>query len=114
MDRYTGDSNNHTQDGEDVTEGSFNEEIASEVMEPDMIDDEEVQEHNDQDVKNVYGWIAIALSVVSFFFVPILFAGAGVILGFIARNKDATILGNTAITIGVVSVLIRLFIMPLI
>lgn len=94
-----------------VLDDSYQEETAAEIVDPDISED---KSDNDADVNNVYGWIAIALSVVSFFFIPILFAGAGVILGFVARNKDAPILGNTAIAIGIISVLVRLFIMPLI
>lgn len=89
----------------------YNEETAAEIIEPEV---KEPEEERDENIQNVYGWIAIALSAISFFFIPILFAGAGIILGFIARNRDANILGNTAITIGIISLLVRLLIIPLI
>ncbi|MBO1003507.1 hypothetical protein ACFSKI_20325 [Pseudogracilibacillus auburnensis] len=96
----------------------FREETATEITDDDVIrkgrDRDRDRDRNDPDVQSVYGWIAVALSVISFFFIPLLFAGAGIILGFVARNREAAILGNTAIIIGVLSILIRLFILPLI
>ncbi|MEI3606830.1 hypothetical protein SPD48_14090 [Pseudogracilibacillus sp. SE30717A] len=102
----------------------FKEETAAEMLEdpPTPIgenrderrDFDRDNEDRHEEVQNMYGWIAIALSAISFFIIPILFAGAGIIVGFIARNREAPILGNTAIVIGVLSILVRLFILPLI
>ena len=98
-----------------IDEHQFKEETAAEITEHhQQIPTETKDERPDVDVKNVFGWIAIALSIVSFFIVPLLFAGAGIILGIIARNREAPILGNTAIVVGILSILIRLFIVPLI
>ncbi|SHF61460.1 MATE family efflux transporter [Ornithinibacillus halophilus] len=58
------------------------------------------------------GWIALALSIASFFWLPIILGGAGIIVGFVARNRDAETLGNIAIAAGVISILITLFIVP--
>lgn len=58
------------------------------------------------------GWIALALSIASFFWAPILLGGAGIIVGFMARNRDANTLGNIAIVAGAASILITLFILP--
>lgn len=76
--------------------------------------DELIQTEKDEDLKNVYGWIAFALSVLSFFVVPYLFAALAIIFGFVARFRDAQILGNTAIVIAVISIIFRLFLFPLI
>lgn len=104
-------------DRRDVDPGFF-EETSVELTDDDPIsenrDRDRSRDHDDPDVKNVYGWVAVALSVISFFFIPLLFAGAGIILGFVARTREAPILGNTAIVIGVLSIIIRLFILPLI
>ncbi|MEI3611695.1 hypothetical protein [Pseudogracilibacillus sp. SO30301A] len=98
-----------------VDEHVFKEETSAEFTEDTIRDDrDQARDENRDEVNNVYGWIAIALSAISFFFIPILFAGAGIILGFIARNREAQILGNTAIVIGILSIITRLFIMPLI
>ncbi|MDR7072762.1 hypothetical protein [Fictibacillus barbaricus] len=58
------------------------------------------------------GMIAIILSVLSLFIIPVLFGAAGVIVGFIARRQGAHTLGNWAIGIGIASILISLFFAP--
>jgi len=58
------------------------------------------------------GIIAIILSVLSLFILPVLFGAAGIIVGFIARRQGAHSLGNWAIGIGVVSIIISLFFAP--
>ena len=62
-----------------------------------------------EDATSTYGWIGIVLSILSFFVWPLFFGVAGIIFGFVSRNKGADMLGNFAIGIGVVSMLIRLF-----
>lgn len=104
---------NNLQQDPILDEHVYKEETATEFTE-DTIRDGPDRDRDRDEVNNVYGWIAIALSAISFFLIPILFAGAGIILGFIARNREAQILGNTAIVIGILSIIIRLFIMPLI
>ena len=61
---------------------------------------------------NVVGWAGLALSILSFFMMPLVFGGAGIIVGFIARNRDSEWLGNIAIAGGVISIAISLFIRP--
>ncbi|KZE68391.1 hypothetical protein AWM68_16055 [Fictibacillus phosphorivorans] len=58
------------------------------------------------------GMIAIILSVLSLFILPVLFGAAGIIVGFIARRQGAHSLGNWAIGIGIVSIIISLFFAP--
>lgn len=58
------------------------------------------------------GFLAIALSIISLFVMPILFGAAGIIVGFIARSRGARGLGAWAIGIGVVSIIIGIFITP--
>ncbi len=91
----------------------FNEETSSELVDHDVTDRDKT-EMDDTELQNVYGWISIALSVVSFFLLPFILAVAGIVVGFIARTKGAPILGNTAIVIGALSIIVRLFILPLI
>lgn len=98
-----------------ATIDGFNEETASELIDHDVEGLEvDAEENDDADIKSVYGWSAIALSVLSFFIMPFLFAILGIIVGFVARSNRALILGNTAIVIGALSVVVRLFILPLI
>ena len=92
---------------------SREEETASEIT---GFDDKIVDRENDMDmgnqVANVPGWIGLALAVLSFFMMPIILGGAAIIIGFVARRRDATWLGNTAIALGVISIIVRLFFMP--
>lgn len=70
------------------------------------------KEKDSGEFQNLYGWLAVVLSLISFFIAPLFFAIAGIILGIIARNRDATILGYSAIAIAIVSLVVQLFIMP--
>lgn len=63
-------------------------------------------------VNSSVGWIALILSVASFFFMPIILGGAGIIAGFVARSKGADTLGTTAIIAGAASIIITLFVLP--
>lgn len=63
-------------------------------------------------VNSSVGWIALILSVASFFFMPIILGGIGIIAGFVARSKDADTLGTTAIIGGAASIVITLFVLP--
>src|SRR5699024_8378038 len=86
---------------------SREEEYAAE-MTPDAYRDYE----GDNEVISVYGWIGLALSIISFFIWPIVLGAAGIILGFVSRNKGAATLGNVAIAAGVISIIISLLMIP--
>jgi hypothetical protein len=58
------------------------------------------------------GFLALALSILSLFVMPIIFGAAGIVLGFMARAKGADGLGAWAIGIGIVSIVIGIFIIP--
>lgn len=58
------------------------------------------------------GFLALALSILSLFVAPILFGAAGIILGFVARRRGAEGLGNWAIGIGAISIIVGVFILP--
>jgi len=58
------------------------------------------------------GTLALVLSILSLFVLPILFGAAGIVLGFVARRKGATGLGAWAIGIGAISIVIGIFILP--
>lgn len=67
---------------------------------------------NDRDVISMYGWVGIALSIISFFMWPLVFGIAGIVLGFVSRSKGADMLGNIAIAAGAISIIISLFMIP--
>ncbi|WP_010531009.1 hypothetical protein [Lentibacillus jeotgali] len=87
------------------------EEYASE-MTADDIDEPADSDEDGTEVNSAFGWIALALSIISYFMMPIILGGAGIILGFISRNRGADTLGNTAIIAGAISILITLFVLP--
>ncbi|WP_077616405.1 DUF456 domain-containing protein [Caenibacillus caldisaponilyticus] len=58
------------------------------------------------------GWLAIVLSVVGLFFLPVIMGASGIIVGFIARRQGARALGAWAIGIGVAAIVISLFTAP--
>ncbi|MGM8213722.1 hypothetical protein ACLIBH_13195 [Virgibacillus sp. W0430] len=91
---------------EEKRNGSREEEIAAELTSDTFIKDEEDVQ---KDTNWSFGWISVVLSILSFFIIPIIFGAAGIILGFMARRRDAEILGNTAIVVGTLSIVIRLF-----
>lgn len=89
------------------------EELATEITADDNQDTDQrsVDEETFQ-ANSVMGWIALILSIASYFMMPVILGSAGIIVGFIARNRGAQTLGNTAIIAGIVSILITLFILP--
>lgn len=78
---------------------------------------EDVHEEERSDVMGMsgrgLGFLGLALSILSLFFLPVLMGAAGIIVGFIARKAGAGGLGAWAIGIGVVSIVVGLFILPL-
>ncbi|MFD1363038.1 hypothetical protein [Lentibacillus salinarum] len=89
------------------------EELASEMTVDDV--DEPVvdsDEDNGTEANSAFGWIALALSIVSYFVMPIILGAAGIIMGFVSRNRGSETLGNTAIIAGGISILITLFVLP--
>lgn len=98
------------------TEGekAGDEEVAEELTADDY-DGRVKQEDNSESgsqVNAAVGWVALVLSVVSFFFMPIILGGAGIIVGFIAKSRNADTLGNVAIIAGAASIIITLFVLP--
>lgn len=85
---------------------TFLEETSAEFTHP--IEEDE----RSDEVHHVYGWIGLALSIISFFFIPFLFSVAGIIVGIIARNRRSLALGYSAIIVGALSFIINLFMIP--
>ncbi|WP_456278267.1 DUF4190 domain-containing protein [Bacillus sp. AK128] len=56
--------------------------------------------------------LALALSILSLFVMPIILGAAGIIIGFIARRRGSTTLGAWAIGIGAISIIVGMFILP--
>lgn len=90
------------------------EEISGELTADDVANQvaDETEDRADQDATGMFGWLALALSVLAFFWMPIVLGAAGIILGIVARNRNAETLGNIAIAAGAIAIIARLFIAP--
>ncbi|WP_453994950.1 DUF4190 domain-containing protein [Bacillus nitroreducens] len=97
-------------------DSSYNEETAAEVAAPINYGttNREVRKTTDDNVASGtgLGWLALALSIISLFVMPVLMGAAGIIIGFIARRRGATGIGAWAIGIGAVSIIVGIFILP--
>ncbi|QHC04790.1 DUF4190 domain-containing protein [Anoxybacillus sp. PDR2] len=92
------------------SEPDFMEETSSEIAEP-------IRHYDRSDEREGaggagFGWTALVLSLLSLFMMPIILGAAGIIVGFIARRRGARTLGAWAIGIGIVSIIVKLFILP--
>ena len=93
-----------------------NEEFANEMTADNILTDNEheereFQEHDDDSFAWA-GWLGLIVAIVSLFWMPIILGAAAIILGIVARQRDAEALGNTSIIIGAAAIIIRLFVMP--
>lgn len=102
-----------SNDGYMGTEG-YQEETAAEVAPPISRNQQGTGTNNQGAVKEGsmgLGLAALALSILSLFVFPILFGITGIVLGFIARGRGSKI-GTWAITIGAISLLLGIFVLP--
>jgi hypothetical protein len=97
-----------------IRSSEYNEESAAEIAAPvplvrgrDQVDNRERAAGG-----TGMGTLALALSILSLFVLPILFGAAGIVLGFVARSRGATGLGAWAIGIGALSIIVGIFILP--
>jgi hypothetical protein len=110
-----------------LNEADYREEMAAEAVpvRSDMVypeserprdaDRDHTREHEEEHEREggkATGVIALILSVLSLFIAPVLFGAAGIIVGFVARRQGARSLGNWAIGLGIVSIIISLFFAP--
>jgi hypothetical protein len=93
----------------------YMEETSAEIAAPVRLDRSRARDYDaertEESGKGV-GFAALVLSILSLFVMPILFGAAGIVLGFIARRKGSTGLGNWAIGLGAVSIIVGMFIVP--
>jgi hypothetical protein len=97
-------------------ESDFETETAAEIAAPVNLrrDYAEVDSDDDKVVSGGkgIGFLALALSIISLFMLPVILGAAGIIVGFIARRRGANALGAWAIGIGLVSLILGIFITP--
>ncbi|MFA9559360.1 hypothetical protein ACERII_18770 [Evansella sp. AB-rgal1] len=113
---------NETRIEPERNDDDYREETAAEYAPPaglmgrrEVIDDD-VEDTRDADTEATGGrgiaTFALALSIVSLLFLPVLFGAAGLILGFMAVNRDQKGLGYTAIVISAFSIIMSVFFAP--
>jgi hypothetical protein len=100
--------------GEDIPNdpSEYREETAAEIAAPVPVIRRRERDDLRTEGSASIGYIALALSILSLFVMPILLGAAGIVLGFIARRRGAEGLGAWAIGIGAVSMIIGIFIIP--
>lgn len=84
-------------------------EIAQELTMDEPMKSEEHGTEMKSDVETGFGWLAVVLAALSFFVMPLILGAAGIIFGFISKNRGADTLGNIAIFAGAVAVVLSLF-----
>lgn len=102
-----------SNDGYNGTEG-FQEETAAEIAPP-LSSYRQGTNTGEQgrakEGSTGMGLAALALSILSLFVFPVLFGITGIVLGFIARGRGSRT-GTWAITIGAISLLLGIFVLP--
>lgn len=104
-------------DGDDT---DYSEETAEEAAPLDGIDQDRDRSRIDHDDRGSdwtshgvgYGILSLVLSIVAFFFLPVVMGAAGIIIGFIARSKGAGAWGGWGIGVGIAALVFRLFAAP--
>ncbi|KAB8128614.1 DUF4190 domain-containing protein [Gracilibacillus oryzae] len=77
------------------------------------IDNHEQGTQMQSNVNTMFGWVGLILAIASFFMWPLLMAVGGLIFGFISKKQGADTLGNAAIVISVISIIVSLILIPL-
>jgi hypothetical protein len=97
-----------------IRSSQYREETAAEIAAPvPLIRRREQEGQREKAVGGTgMGTLALVLSILSLFVMPILFGAAGIVLGFVARRRGAEKLGAWAIGIGAISIVIGIFILP--
>ncbi|WP_243290574.1 DUF4190 domain-containing protein [Bacillus sp. FJAT-47783] len=114
---YHDGANFHVEDDRKAMneDRDYMEETAAELDVPmNAVNREESKEERDLGVDNgrTTGFVSLALSIISLFVLPVLLGAAGIVVGFMARRRGAQSLGNWAIGIGAVSILLGIFVLP--
>lgn len=76
--------------------------------------EEDKIENRQIDTKSSIGIFALVLSILSLLFMPIVLGAAGIIAGIFARQREAKTMGNWAIALGAISIVVSLFLSPFI
>lgn len=97
-----------THNEEFATEGAVNRSPI------DTIRDRDLDTRSEETAGRGWAIFGIILAIIAFFMAPVFFGAAGIILGFIGRRRGAISLGTWAIGLGIVAIIWRYAIGPLI
>lgn len=75
-------------------------------------EEQDANKDTDEFMMQALGWLAVVVAILAFFTMPVLFATAGIVLGFISRNRGHLWIGNTAIVLSILALIIQLLIFP--
>lgn len=111
---YEGMNTLETENSEAIDNDQYREETAAELDTPirAVNEDNNVKRNLEEANSRTMGYVALALSIISLFVLPVLLGAAGIIVGFMARRRGAQTLGSWAVGIGTVSVLLGIFVLP--
>ena len=90
----------------------YHEEIAAEMIRTPYKRYEKRADTRQGNLSKVIGFMALFLSVLSFFFTPFVSAIIAIVLGFIAQRKGEISIGAWAIGISALSIILTIFIRP--
>ncbi|ENH97487.1 hypothetical protein J416_05733 [Gracilibacillus halophilus YIM-C55.5] len=88
---------------EELSANDFNQPIESDEQETQM----------QKDVNTVYGWAGLIVAIVSFFIWPLVMSIGGIVLGMISKSQGADTLGNAAIIVSAISLVLSLILIPM-
>ncbi|WP_188206170.1 hypothetical protein [Alkalibacillus aidingensis] len=110
----------HNAEADNINRNNDDVEFAeAATFNPDELDEDKVrieerETRMEEHVDAGWGWIALVVSLLSFFVWTLLFAVVGVVMGIYAKRRGADTLGNIAIGLAIVAVAVRLFLFPVI
>ena len=90
----------------------YHEEIAVEMIRAPYKRYEKKADNRQGNLSKLIGFMAVFLSVLSFFFIPFVCAIIAIVLGFIAQRKGEISIGAWAIGISALSIILTIFIRP--
>ena len=90
----------------------YHEEIAVEMIRVPYKRYEKKANPRQGNLSKLIGFIALLLSVLSFFFAPFVWGIIAIVLGFIAQRKGEITIGAWAIGISALSIILTIFIRP--
>ncbi|GEL78294.1 hypothetical protein [Tenuibacillus multivorans] len=99
--------------GDDTEFASETATLNPNELDRDKLKKEEKEAHYEQHVDAGWGWIALVVSLLSFFVWTLLFAVVGAVIGIYAKRRGADTLGNIAIGLAILAVAVRLFVFPI-